>query len=382
MFGDTKNEFPDTYSFVNLFRQDNPNIPFVRGRSERDWFDMCDILQPPSRITAWCCSVFKATSVAKAIQRVQTKGQVLCFEGVRRAESVRRRNRQEIAPNNKIARQILARPILFWRDVDVWIYTLANGLPINTAYRYGLTRVGCLNCPHHTPRVDWWLQQVYPKHTQRWKTYIINYAKNKLSKSDPEEYWASGAWKARVGNNGTKPRGQLETRPCVDDDSVNFILQRNFDTNQLMNFLRPLGKVEKIDMSVGSCIRVTRNGRPLFQIWGVDGLPRAKLSIFEQGDQRALTHQITRQFRRYQACVYCGMCEAICRYGAIRVKADVREYAVNEKTCANCLDCVVGNRIKGSCVAINTSYGKPRHADGESQAKNQVLLGETSVSRI
>lgn len=382
IFGDTGNEFPDTYDFIEQYSKNHPNIPFVWQRTDRDWFEMCDRLQPPSRLTAWCCSVFKATSIAKAIQHVRAEGRVLCFEGVRRAESARRRNRPEIATNSKIARQILARPILFWRDIDVWVYTLVNRLPINAAYRYGLSRVGCLNCPHHTPRVDWWLQQMYPEHTERWRIYITDYARNKLGKDDPEEYWASGAWKARVGNNGAKPRGQLETRPCDDDDSVNFILQREFDADELMNFLKPLGKVEKIGLSLGSCIRVSRGDRPLLQVWGVDGLPRAKLSIFGENDKRLLTHEITRQLRKYQACVYCGMCEAICRHGSIRVTGDTRQYLVDESSCTNCLDCVLGNRIKGTCVAINTSYGRPRYPDSASPQRGKVGQGGTDGARI
>ena len=88
--------------------------------------------------------------------------------------------------HNKIASQILARPILGWKDIDIWVYTLANSLPINMAYRFGLRRVGCLYCPHHTARVDWWLEQIYPKEMRKWKNYIVEYAKNKLRKLDPE----------------------------------------------------------------------------------------------------------------------------------------------------------------------------------------------------
>jgi len=372
IFGDTKNEFPDTYDFIRLLRAHNPSIPFVEEKSDRDWFDMCDTLQPPSRLTAWCCSVFKATSIAKAIQRTSAEGQVLCFEGVRRSESIRRRNRPAIAHKNKIARQILARPILYWREVDVWVYTLANRLPINMAYKRGLTRVGCLNCPYHTPRIDWWLQAVYPNHTNRWKKYIIEYARNKLGKDDPEDYWSSGAWKARVGNNGSKPRGQLDSRPCIDDDSVNFMLQRDFDSKALMNFLRPFGKVEKEDTSLGSYLKVSRNGILLFLIWGVDGFPRAKLTVFEHSAPRVLTQQITRQLRKYQACVYCGMCEVVCKYGSISVRTDPDEYVVDNETCISCLDCVVGNRIKGICMAINTSYGKPRQPNHAARQINKA----------
>ncbi len=175
IFGDTNNEFPDTYRFIERFMNDNQNTPFFGGQIDRDWFNMCNVLQPPSRITAWCCSVFKSSSIAKAIQSFSKGNKVLSFEGVRRCESSRRRNRPAIATNNKIASQILARPILDWRNIDVWIYIIANNLPINRAYRLGLSRVGCLYCPHHTARVDWWLEQIYPNEMEKWRNGNYGY---------------------------------------------------------------------------------------------------------------------------------------------------------------------------------------------------------------
>ena len=362
IFGDTNNELPHTYKFIECFINDNKSTPFFCGQTNRDWFSMCDILQPPSRITAWCCSVFKSSSIAKAIQSVPTSGKVLCFEGVRRCESSRRRNRPAVATRNKIASQILARPILGWKDIDVWIYTLANNLTINMAYRFGLSRVGCLYCPHHTARIDWWLEQIYPKEMQKWRNYIVEYAKNTLQKPDPEDYWVSGAWKARVGNNGARPRGQLEMHSCVYDGSKNFLLQRNFDAKRLANLLRPFGQVEESEISGGHCFKVSRNGTLLFLLWGVDGLPRAKLTVFEQDNKRAIMFRVMRQLRRFQACLYCGVCEAVCQYGAILINPDTQQYTIDERICTHCMECVDGKRIKGGCVAINTSYGKSRQA--------------------
>lgn len=371
IFGDTNNEFPHTYGFIERFMNDNKNTPFFSGQIDRDWFNMCNVLQPPSRLTAWCCSVFKSSSIAKAIQSVSKGSKVLCFEGVRRCESSRRRNRPAIATNNKIASQILARPILDWKNIDVWIYILANNLPINMAYRLGLSRVGCLYCPHHTARVDWWLEQIYPNEMEKWRKYIVEYAKNKLQKPDPQDYWTSGAWKARVGNNGARPRGQLETRLCDDDVSTNFLLQRNFETKKFQDILRPFGKVEKMEMSGGSCFKVSRNGTPVFLLWGVDGLPRAKLTILEHDNKRDIMLRVKRQLRRFQACVYCGVCEAVCQYGAIIVNPETQKYTIDEKLCIHCMECVDGKRIKGGCVAVNTSYGKSRRGSLASQTKKE-----------
>lgn len=363
IFGDTTIEFPDTYEFINSYIQDNPDIQFIWDGSGRDWFEMCDVLQPPSRITAWCCSVFKATSIAKAMQRISTNNRILCFEGVRRGESTRRRNRPAIAYKNKIAKQIIARPILNWRDIDVWIYILTNSLPINAAYRRGLNRVGCLYCPHHSQKDDWWLEKMYPEHMKKWRCYIIEYAKNKLGKSDPDEYWLSGAWKARVGHDGSGPRGQLERRSCSDDESTNFLLKRDFEASKIESYLKPFGSVIRTDLSLGTTFQVNRKGIPLFQIWGVDGLPRAKVTIFRRERYLSTMNDISRQLRKYQACVYCGFCEAVCKYCAISVKTEIKEWTIDDELCTHCMDCLDAKRIKGGCVAVNTSYGKVRNSN-------------------
>ena len=60
IFGDTTIELPDTYEFINSYKRNNPNTNLISASANRDWFEMCDVLQPPSRLTAWCCSVFKA----------------------------------------------------------------------------------------------------------------------------------------------------------------------------------------------------------------------------------------------------------------------------------------------------------------------------------
>ena len=121
-------------------------------------------------------------------------------------------------------------------------------------------------------------------------------------------------------------------------------------------------------MSPGTLLQVKRNDIPLFQIWGVDGLPRAKVTMFYQTNGSLKIGDISRQLRKYQACVYCGFCEAACQMGAICVQSDIKEWNINEKLCTHCMDCLQSKRIKGGCIAVSTTYGK---VNTDSKANNK-----------
>ncbi|MEW6003487.1 MAG: phosphoadenosine phosphosulfate reductase family protein [Nitrospirota bacterium] len=144
IFGNTTIEYPDTYSYIDRFFRNNKKIPLCENSSNHTFFEMCKLIGPPSRTNAWCCSVFKAAPIATIVNRVNGKHGVISFEGIRKKESARRRNRQDTYFNKKIVHQLSAYPILEWREIDVWFYLLIKGLDFNDAYRKGFSRVGCL----------------------------------------------------------------------------------------------------------------------------------------------------------------------------------------------------------------------------------------------
>lgn len=106
IFGDTTIEYPDTYNYLSRFARNNGGISLKKNSSENTFLKMCNLIGPPSRINAWCCSVFKAAPIATLVNRCNGNHGVISFEGIRREESVRRRNRQNIYPNKKIVHQL------------------------------------------------------------------------------------------------------------------------------------------------------------------------------------------------------------------------------------------------------------------------------------
>lgn len=131
VFGDTNIEYPDTYTYVRRFQERHPQIEFRIERASHDWFEMCKLLEPPSQILRWCCSVFKSVPLAKAMESVNGSHGVISFEGIRRVESQARRLADQTYSSKKIAHQVSARPILGWNDLSVWLYS-RTGLWITT----------------------------------------------------------------------------------------------------------------------------------------------------------------------------------------------------------------------------------------------------------
>jgi phosphoadenosine phosphosulfate reductase len=87
VFGNTTIEYPDTYNYIDRFFRNNKGIPVCKNSSKHTFFEMCDLIGPPSRINAWCCSVFKATPLAAIVNKANGKHGVISFEGIRKKES-------------------------------------------------------------------------------------------------------------------------------------------------------------------------------------------------------------------------------------------------------------------------------------------------------
>lgn len=74
MFGNTTMEYPDTIEYVARYREDNKDIPFCENSSIHNFFDMSRLIGPPSRLFAWCCSVFKSAPIAEMVNQIKSTG--------------------------------------------------------------------------------------------------------------------------------------------------------------------------------------------------------------------------------------------------------------------------------------------------------------------
>lgn len=248
IFGNTTLEFPTTIEYASRFRENNPLAIFqIAKNDEQIFFDVCNDIGPPARMMRWCCSMFKTGPIARVINSMYRNQQILTFYGIRKSESVSRSKYNRIeddAESLKIQQQTVASPIFFWKDVDIWLYILAENIDFNSAYRLGYDRVGCWCCPNNNQRAQF-LSRIYmPENSKEWRNLLVNFAK-KIGKPDPDVYVDSGKWKARQGGNGLASAGDVKIRftNCTTEEHAKiYRIVRPFD-DELVGMFVPFGKI-------------------------------------------------------------------------------------------------------------------------------------------
>ena len=135
IFGDTTLEFPLTIEYAHRYRENNPQAIFqIAKNREQIFYDVCSDIGPPARMMRWCCSMFKTGPITRVLNNLYRNQQILTFYGIRKAESVSRSKYNRVEGNSeyvKIQKQTVASPIFFWRDIDVWLYMLAEKIDFN-----------------------------------------------------------------------------------------------------------------------------------------------------------------------------------------------------------------------------------------------------------
>lgn len=144
--------------------------PTYKGERVTMWSLIPINQMPPTRIARYCCRVLKETGGAR--RAITT--------GVRRAESVRRRDRKyatvisrrnpqqldyedaaqlfedadsfavhdsDFLRSCKMRGKTSFQPILDWLDDDVWQFIDEHGIEYNPLYDEGWKRIGCVGCP-------------------------------------------------------------------------------------------------------------------------------------------------------------------------------------------------------------------------------------------
>ena len=370
IFADTTIEFPDTYQYIKEFHEAHTGIPFISERASTEWYNMCEVMGIPSRIFPWCCTVFKASPISTMLYKLKESNggmRLLNFEGIRRAESNKRRLRPRINSNSKLRNQVSVEPIIDWKSIEVWLYILGQGIPFNQAYRKGFSRVGCLYCPHHPHSTETYLSFHFPQHITDWKAFVIKQAE-KLGKDDPLEYWESEAWKIRVGEGRGKSSAYVRKVPCLKNTSaMHFLLDREL-VDGFVDRFKPFGKIEEFhdDVGEGFIVKEAITGAPQFMIKRVKNIellhreskidPSWELGneflcvdlLTTKGHYRLL-QAIERQIRKSQACELCGACQGLCPQGAIRVDG---RYAIDEERCNHCGACIRTKPLQSSCIAV------------------------------
>lgn len=359
IFGDTTLEFPLTVEYAKRFRDNHPQAIFIVARNdEQNFMDVCEDIGPPARLMRWCCSMFKTGPITRAINSLYRNQRILTFYGIRKFESISRSKYNRIeddAESVKIQQQTVASPIFFWKDIDVWLYILSEGIDFNDAYRLGYDRVGCWCCPNNNLRAQFLARIYMPEQSVKWHDFLIKFAK-KIGKPDPEVYVDTGKWKARQGGNGLAAAGDVKLRftNCTTEDNAKiYRLVRPFD-DELVNLFTPFGRVapelgQKLLNEV--LILDMRTNVPILSIqpFGQDGYEYAvKVKTMNVADHESLQRMAGYQVRKFNACRRCLKCESLCQAGAITISND--SYYINPDKCIRCKMCMTAKYLDGGCT--------------------------------
>lgn len=339
IYSDTGYELPPS---LNLYEKIKtyytgkyPNLHFYTAKNHQPVLYYWDEIGTPSRIHRWCCSIMKSAPLSRLLKEIVGKGKqpnAILFDGVRAEESPARASRSKIGKNVKHNKIINVSPILEWSATEIYLYILLNRLPVNEAYRKGLSRVGCVICPYSSSWSEDLCGQLYPDTLNP----FVNKIREGLEKSKTagvDNYIKTGRWKMRAGG-----------RYLHCDSNVNFMSSapefRAIITSpkeNLLMWLRVLGsmsvnvdeKTTYIELNhrkqIYKCILQEKSNTQIFEVKGID--PKDVVFV---SHLKKICYKAT-------YCVHCEVCEVECPTGALSV---VPITTVNKDKCVHCLKCI------------------------------------------
>ncbi len=237
IFGDTTLEMPQTYEYIKKFQERNPLIPFfIEKNEENNFFEMCKIIGPPSRVKSWCCSIFKTGAIGTLMSSFEDNK--LTFYGIRRIESNSRKKYPRVNKTPKVENQMVASPIIDWLDLDIWLFILKENIFVNEMYKYGYLRVGCWVCPNNSFWAEF-LNSIYIQtEYNNWNNFLHSFF-SKLEIDNLDRYIKEGKWKARQGGAGLEisNKNALRKDECISElNSFNYSLNKQIN-DDFFNFI-------------------------------------------------------------------------------------------------------------------------------------------------
>lgn len=341
VFSDTDMELPDTYRVWEEIQTRYEGRPFLKVSAKTRALENWRLFGPPSRSVRWCCSVHKsAPALIELKHRLgATSVKAAAFLGVRGEESLSRYAYEDIGQGVKTSSQANLMPILEWSAHELWLYLLENDLMINRAYRYGLSRVGCVMCPESSERYAWFVDAVYPEAMKPYSDVIIETsAKEFVSQEEEREFLGSSNWQAR--KSGMVLKKQL-SRPTEKANGLNIEWYgAELNAASFLEWLKTVGNVLTEDSD--DCFRLAlRNGRSegvSVQVCDAsNGAGKISISFVDDVERKRFLPAFRTVLHKSMACVGCQACEAECSTGALH--ASNGGVVIDGAKCVHCLRC-------------------------------------------
>ena len=352
LFGDTRMEFPDTYTVIDQVENkcEEQGIRFFRARSQYTPEQTWSCFGPPSTTNRWCCSVHKTSPQIVFLRNITGIHNFtgMAFTGVRAAESFSRSEYDTISEGGKHQGQFSCHPILDWNSAELFIYIYSNNLVLNQAYIKGNVRAGCLVCPNSSGKHEYVKRMAYTESVDEYLNKIIaTSGKTNYSDSEMREFIDAGYWRTRKSGrelNFGQDRFDVRTEnrvpvitvyaPSIKWETwaktIGPITQCS-DTRFIIDFAnKPYEinvdqKEERIDFLLSNCENSKNDIK--FQ------------SLFRSVIIKSLY------------CVRCGACEAECKNNCIDMKQGI---TISD----NCIHCFKCHDVHGHCLRYNSIRNK------------------------
>lgn len=137
----------------------------------------------PSRKAQFCTQELKTElAVAYQLRLVEQGHRVVSWQGVRRDESLNRRNAKKFERLNP--RMYAHRPLADWTAAEVFAFLLAHDITPNRLYREGMGRVGCMPCINQDKAGLREMARRFPEHPERiaeWERKVSDCSKRGFS---------------------------------------------------------------------------------------------------------------------------------------------------------------------------------------------------------
>ncbi len=194
----------DPPEIVRFIRANYPDCEFVFPK--KSFWKLILTHNPPGGSWAgikWCCTKLKKIPG-------ESPSHVKSVLGIRAEESHQRAKYGRI---NRVKGLVHLHPIFHWKSWHVWDFIGQNNLPYPRLYDDGLDRIGCVICPDHARRHDFFRRR-WPRYFDRFEKCVTEWwwkrrdQGRRMWHCSPEEYlidWYDGRfnyyWQKKIFKN-------------------------------------------------------------------------------------------------------------------------------------------------------------------------------------
>jgi 3'-phosphoadenosine 5'-phosphosulfate sulfotransferase (PAPS reductase)/FAD synthetase/ferredoxin len=319
IFADSGNEFPETYAFIDKLNKKGWKI--VTVKAPHLFLDLVRYFGPPARDGSWCTLMLKALPIHLVVRKLKL-GKHLSFQGIRRAEGIKRKDRQRLYSDQYIRNRIIANPILHWSDEEVWDYIHYFRLPYNKLYDIApMKRTGCMLCPKAGAKNENFVKKAHPKVAKKWERILKDFSR----KEGISPHYHKGLWKAWHPERHYIPSG---SRTILGYRLYRYDFPRDLDLDP--GFFAPFKHKKNIR------ILISPDHRSL-------------ILLILQWSPLKLKEKVEKQILKSINCIGCGRCLMICKH----IFLHKGKIGISSK-CSGCGRCL----LMGNCAFL--LYGVER----------------------